>query len=299
MLPRSVDVLRATDESPALAWELPNVYGVLMIPRERGCGYGSVRRAPRRVESRRGAGRLHRAGLRLAVQHRSPGCADRSPRPWLRRLCHRVFGLPPWSPSARVAPALLAGMPSRSGSRLGRPHSRRTRAASGCSALFSPRPGLGLSTAAAFPFTPQGRRPRALFRGLLGVHVCYAEPPWRPFGIESFSRFVACSSVPTAAGRNNQLPGRDFHPLKNSAFARRTVRDRIGGRFPGWHGWQPPNRRLQSLQPHGGASRDVGCGRASGPSGVLPRPESSSSAGGINRGPRCGSWTASNVPVNR
>lgn len=45
----------------------------------------------------------------------------------------------------------------------------------------------------------------------------------RPFYIESFSRLVALPAVSTATGRYNQLPGRDFHPLKNHALSRRTV----------------------------------------------------------------------------
>ena len=52
--------------------------------------------------------------------------------------------------------------------------------------------------------------------------VCLLSRPGRPFDIESFSRFVASSTVPTATGWDNQLPGRDFHPLENDTFARRT-----------------------------------------------------------------------------
>lgn len=53
----------------------------------------------------------------------------------------------------------------------------------------------------------------------------------RPFDIGSLSRFVTSSPVPTATGWNNQFPGRDSHPLENSAFPRRTVRDSFCG-FP-------------------------------------------------------------------
>jgi hypothetical protein len=41
--------------------------------------------------------------------------------------------------------------------------------------------------------------------------------------IEGFSRFVASSTASTATGWNNQIPGRDLHPLKIDTFARRTV----------------------------------------------------------------------------
>ena len=55
----------------------------------------------------------------------------------------------------------------------------------------------------------------------------------RPVDVESFSRFVTSSTVPTATGRNNQLPGRDSHPLENRTFSRRTVHNRPCGRDRG------------------------------------------------------------------
>jgi len=71
----------------------------------------------------------------------------------------------------------------------------------------------GFGTCSAFTFALSGI-----------ITACrFAEPPLRPFDIRSFNRFVASSTVPTATGRNNQLPGRDFHPLTNDTFSRRTM----------------------------------------------------------------------------
>ncbi len=154
--------------------------------------------------------------------HPGPACPSRASAGWPLAAALAPSPPPPGGVS-RVASVLLADMPSRSGPRLGRPHSRRTRGAIGCSTLFSPRPGLDLhggglppctagSASASFVSRP-ARRSRVLRpAGSLSRLQ-------RPVDIESFSRFVASSAVPTAAGRNNQLPGRDSHPLKNSAFS--------------------------------------------------------------------------------
>ena len=40
--------------------------------------------------------------------------------------------------------------------------------------------------------------------------------------IRGFSRFVTSTTAPIATGWSDPVPGRDLHPLKNSAFPRRT-----------------------------------------------------------------------------
>ncbi len=132
---------------------------------------------------------------------------------------------PPAGWVSRVASVLLADMPSRSGSRLGRLHPRRTRGTRRCSALFSPRReglafhGGGLppctagSASASFVSRP-ARRSRVLRPACLLSHLK------RPFDIGSLSRFAftlparspSPSSVPTATGWNSKLPGRGLSP---------------------------------------------------------------------------------------
>ena len=101
------------------------------------------------------------------------------------------------------------------------PLPRRTRR----TGLFGAFDGPLHATAAAFPFSQQGRHPRGFVsrparRSPLLRPICLLSRQLRPFDVGSFSRFVASSTVPTATGWNQQPPGRDFHPLENDTFAR-------------------------------------------------------------------------------
>ena len=78
----------------------------------------------------------------------------------------------------------------------------------GCSALFSPRRGgLGLHGGGLPSWTARSASAsfvsRPARRSLLLRPACLLSRLERPVDIESFSRFVASSSVPTATGRNN------------------------------------------------------------------------------------------------
>jgi hypothetical protein len=135
-----------------------------------------------------------------------PACPSRASG-W-RRYVASMAGLP-------CCVVLLAGVPS--------PLPRRTRGAG----LFEAFDGPLHATAAAFPFSQQGRRPREVVsrpirRSLLLRPACSRSHHVVTLYVRSFSRFVASSTVPTASGWNNQSPGRDFHPLNNDTFARRT-----------------------------------------------------------------------------
>jgi len=155
----------------------------------------------------------------LSDSHSGPACPSRasgwlpSSRPW-------SHGSPPeWI--SRVASVFLANMPS--------PLPRRTREALGCSALFSPRRGgLGLhsgglppwtagSASASFVSRPARRSHSLRPAGLLSRLT-------RPVDIESFSRFVTSSSVPTATGWNNPTSRAGLSPAGKQRLSRRTVR---------------------------------------------------------------------------
>ena len=78
---------------------------------------------------------------------------------------------------------------------------------------------------AAFPDFWAGRLPRCVFRGLLSVHSRYGlhtcQVTYMTLYIGGFSRFVASTAAPIATGWSD-LAGRDSHPLRNRALARRT-----------------------------------------------------------------------------
>ncbi|MDX6458612.1 MAG: hypothetical protein QOE55_2309, partial [Acidobacteriaceae bacterium] len=80
-------------------------------------------------------------------------------------------------------------------------------------------------TMAAFPDFWAGRLPHCVFRGLLSVHSRYGlhtcQVTYMTLYTGGFSRFVTSTTAPIATGRSD-LAGRDSHPLRNRAFARRT-----------------------------------------------------------------------------
>jgi hypothetical protein len=84
---------------------------------------------------------------------------------------------------------------------------------------------LSSPTMAAFPDFWAGRLPRYVFRGLLSVHSRYGlhtcQVTYMTLYTRGFSRFVASTAAPIATGWSD-LAGRDSHPLRNRAFARRT-----------------------------------------------------------------------------
>ncbi|MFY9845763.1 MAG: hypothetical protein WAK23_21880, partial [Terriglobales bacterium] len=47
--------------------------------------------------------------------------------------------------------------------------------------------------------------------------------------IESSDSFVASAAVSIATGWNEPVPGRELHPLKSSAFSRRTITATVYG----------------------------------------------------------------------
>ena len=64
------------------------------------------------------------------------------------------------------------------------------------------------------------------FRGLLSVHSRYGLPAHQvaiaTLLTEGFSGFVTSTTASIATGRNEPVPGRDFHTPSTSAFSRRT-----------------------------------------------------------------------------
>ena len=78
----------------------------------------------------------------------------------------------------------------------------------------------------AFPRFTAGRLLHHPFRGLLSVHSHYGlharQVATATLCTKGFSSFVASTAASVATGRSDPVPGRDFHPLKNSAFSRRT-----------------------------------------------------------------------------
>src|SRR5260370_32770675 len=84
---------------------------------------------------------------------------------------------------------------------------------------------LSSPTMAAFPDLGAGRLPHCVFRGLLSVHSSYGlhtcQVTYMTLYTGGFSRFVASAAAPIATG-GSDLAGRDSHPLRNRAFARRT-----------------------------------------------------------------------------
>ena len=83
-----------------------------------------------------------------------------------------------------------------------------------------------VASASAFPVRKAGRLLHYPFRGLLSVHSRYGLHAHRvaiaTLCIEGFSGFVTSTAASIVTGRNEPVPGRDFHPLWTSAFARRT-----------------------------------------------------------------------------
>jgi hypothetical protein len=81
-------------------------------------------------------------------------------------------------------------------------------------------------SASAFPEQRAGRLLHCMFRGLLSVHSCYGLPAHRvafaTLFTEGFSGFVTSTTASIVTGRNEPVPGRDFHLLLTSAFSRRT-----------------------------------------------------------------------------
>ena len=84
---------------------------------------------------------------------------------------------------------------------------------------------LSSPTMAAFPDFWAGRLPHCVFRGLLSVHSRYGlhtcQVTYMTLYTGGFSRFVTSTTAPIATGWSD-LAGRDSHPLRNRAFARRT-----------------------------------------------------------------------------
>ena len=70
-----------------------------------------------------------------------------------------------------------------------------------------------------------------LFRGLLSVHSRYGlharRVAYATLSIESSDSFVASTAASIATGWSEPVPGRELHPLKSSAFSRRTVSSTI------------------------------------------------------------------------
>jgi hypothetical protein len=81
-------------------------------------------------------------------------------------------------------------------------------------------------SASAFPEIQAGRLLHYPFRGLLSVHSRYGlhahQVAIATLCTGGFSGFVTSTAAPIVTGRNEPAPGRDFHPLWTSAFARRT-----------------------------------------------------------------------------
>jgi hypothetical protein len=81
-------------------------------------------------------------------------------------------------------------------------------------------------SASAFPERKAGRLLHYPFRGLLSVHSRYGlhahQVAFATLFTEGFSGFVTSTTASIVTGRNEPAPGRDFHPLLTSAFARRT-----------------------------------------------------------------------------
>ena len=86
---------------------------------------------------------------------------------------------------------------------------------------------------------PRRTRRLELFRASLaqGVRRRRPSPLHRRVGVRELC-FVTSSAVPTATGRNNQLPGRDSHPLENSAlFTAHGAGQFLHWMEPGWPKW--------------------------------------------------------------
>ena len=92
-----------------------------------------------------------------------------------------------------------------------------------------------------------------LFRGLLSVHSRYSLETRgvanATLSIGGFSGFVTPTAAPIATGWNEPVPGRDFHPLKTSAFH--------GAQpapfYPGANRDPSPARRIRTASPLGEA----------------------------------------------
>ena len=84
---------------------------------------------------------------------------------------------------------------------------------------------LSSPTAPAFPVNLWVRLPHCVFPGLLSVYSHYGLHTRQVTDMTlytgGFSRFVTSTTAPIATGWSD-LAGRDSHPLRNRAFARRT-----------------------------------------------------------------------------
>jgi hypothetical protein len=71
-----------------------------------------------------------------------------------------------------------------------------------------------------------GRLPRQKFRGLIGSSLSLRPACSRDrqavLCIEGSDGFVTSTAAPIATGGNDQVAGRELHPLKIQAFPRRT-----------------------------------------------------------------------------
>jgi hypothetical protein len=72
-----------------------------------------------------------------------------------------------------------------------------------------------------------GRLPRQKFRGLIGSSLSLRPACSRDrqavLCIEGSDGFVTSTAAPIATGGNDQVAGRELHPLKIQAFPRRTM----------------------------------------------------------------------------
>src|SRR5882762_748267 len=79
---------------------------------------------------------------------------------------------------------------------------------------------------AAFPVKKSGRLLQLFFRGLLSVHSRYGlharGVAKRPFTSKAPTASLPPLPASIATGWSEPVPGRDLHPLKSSAFSRRT-----------------------------------------------------------------------------
>ena len=83
------------------------------------------------------------------------------------------------------------------------------------------RVASGLLCLHAIAITPAS--PMELVRSLISLWPARSRSRLATLSIESSDSFVASAAASIATGWNEPVPGREFHPLKSSAFSRRTV----------------------------------------------------------------------------
>ena len=103
------------------------------------------------------------------------------------------------------------------------PLPRRTRR----TGLFGAFDGPLYATAAAFPLCPRGRHPHGIVsrparRSVLLRPICLLSRLCDPFTSEASADSLPPRLFRLLPGGTNNLPGRDFHPLENDTFSRRT-----------------------------------------------------------------------------